>query len=328
MLKEMPQINLLRGIAALMVAVYHFFFFSNQEGNLFQDGGTIRNTASFGATGVYLFFVISGFVIPWSMYHGNYRLSKFFRFMGKRLLRLEPPYLVSIMLILAFGLFMSKVVWGCEWSLNVPQLLLHVGYLIPFTGGKYEWINIIYWTLAIEFTYYLVLSLLFPLLNHSNRIARYSVLLLFLAGPLILNDKAFLPVFTPIFLLGFLLFQHLTNRMNRWEMLGWAMAAFAVIAFYHKPDVVVASAIGFFGIWLLRSDTRIGNGLGAISYSLYLIHGLTGNNYLSFVASPNDSLMMKLVHVAVALVFSLVSATIFWYVVERTSKKWAQKIKL
>lgn len=328
MLKEMPQINLLRGIAALMVALYHFFWFTGSDGTLFQDGGTIKTVASFGATGVYLFFVISGFVIPWSMYHGNYRLPKFFKFMGKRLLRLEPPYLASILLILAFGLFMSKVVWGCEWSLNVPQLLLHIGYLIPFTGGKYEWINIIYWTLAIEFTYYLVLSLLFPLLNHNNRIARYSVLLLFLAGPLFFTDKAFLPVFTPIFLLGFLLFQYFTNRMNRWEMLGWAVAAFAVIAFYHKPDVVVASAIGFFGIWLLRSDTRIGNGLGAISYSLYLIHGLTGNNYLLFCSSSVQSLPLKLLNVSIALAFSLISAYIFWYVVERTSKRWSQKIKL
>lgn len=324
----MPQINLLRGIAALMVALYHFFWFSDNDGALFRDGGTIKTVASFGATGVYLFFVISGFVIPWSMYHANYRLPKFFRFMGKRLLRLEPPYLVSLFLILAFGFFMAKVFWGSEWSLNVPQLLLHIGYLIPFTGGKYEWINIIYWTLAIEFSYYLVLSLLFPLLNHSNRIARYSVLLLFLAGPLFFTDKAFLPVFAPIFLLGFLLFQHLTHRMNRWEMLVWAVAAFTVIAIYHKPNVVVASAIGFFGIWLLRSDTRIGNGLGAISYSLYLIHGLTGNNYLFFVASPNDSLPLKFLHVSIALLFSLVSAYLFWYVVERTSKKWSQKIKL
>jgi peptidoglycan/LPS O-acetylase OafA/YrhL len=328
MLKDMPQINLLRGLAALMVAVYHFFWFTGIDGMLFRNDETIKSIASFGASGVYLFFVISGFVIPWSMYHANYGLPKFFRFMGKRLLRLEPPYLVSIALILAFELFKSKVFWGSEWSLNVPQLLLHAGYLIPFTGGKYEWINIIYWTLAIEFTYYLVLSFLFPLLNHNNRIARYSVLLLFLAGPLFFADKAFLPIFTPIFLLGFLLFQHLTNRMGRWEMLGWAVATFAVIAFYHKPDVVVASAIGFFGIWLLRSDTRIGNGLGAISYSLYLLHGLTGNSYLLFCSSSNQSLLLKFVDVGVALLFSLVSAYIFWYVVERTSKKWSQKIKL
>jgi peptidoglycan/LPS O-acetylase OafA/YrhL len=326
-MKQMPQINLLRGIAAAMVAVYHFFWFSGNDGPLFLEGGTIRNLSSFGATGVYLFFVISCVVIPWSMYHGDYQISKVFKFLAKRLLRLEPPYIASIILITLFGIYWS-IKWTGTWHLNIPQLLLHIGYLIPFTGGKYEWINIIYWTLAIEFTYYIVLSLLFPLLNHNNRFARYSVLLLFLAGPALSMDAAFLPLFMPCFLLGFILFLFYTERMNKWEMLVWAVAALTVIAFTRKPDVVAASAIGFFGIWLLRSDTKIGNGLGAISYSLYLIHGLTGNNYLAFFSSSNDTLPVKFMHVAIAFVFSLVSAIIFWYFVERISKKWSQRITL
>ncbi|MGL5888285.1 MAG: hypothetical protein ACRC3B_00280, partial [Bacteroidia bacterium] len=176
--------------------------------------------------------------------------------------------------------------------------------------------------------YYIVLSLLFPLLNHNNRFARYSVLLLFLAGPVLSMDAAFLPLFMPCFLLGFILFLFYSERMNKWEMLTWAVAALTVIAFTRKPEVVIASSLGFFGIWFLRSDTKIGNGLGAISYSLYLIHGLTGNNYLAFYSSPNHSLPMKLMHVSIAFVFSIVSAIIFWYFVERLSKKWSQSIKL
>jgi hypothetical protein len=47
-----------------------------------------------------------------------------------------------------------------EWS--VPQILSHAGYLTGLLG--YEWLNIVYWTLAIEFQFYILIAIFFPLL--------------------------------------------------------------------------------------------------------------------------------------------------------------------
>src|SRR5438876_135397 len=88
----------LRGIAALAVTWYHL------TGSPQVTTGWLRQGGTFGFHGVEAFFVISGFVIPYSMYCGGYRPRlDFLRFFAKRLVRLEPPYLASIVFVLALS---------------------------------------------------------------------------------------------------------------------------------------------------------------------------------------------------------------------------------
>ncbi|MHB8208815.1 acyltransferase family protein [Mucilaginibacter sp.] len=47
-----------------------------------------------------IFFVISGFVIPYSLFKANYELKHYFKFLYKRVLRLHPPYLAALLIIL------------------------------------------------------------------------------------------------------------------------------------------------------------------------------------------------------------------------------------
>ena len=53
--------------------------------------------------GVTAFFVISGFVLPLSLSSNGYRLSDAPVFLLKRAVRLEPPYLATILLIVTLG---------------------------------------------------------------------------------------------------------------------------------------------------------------------------------------------------------------------------------
>ena len=81
---NIPVVASLRGIAASMVCLYHFTcgntsFISNE--NVFKQ------VASVGWLGVEIFFVISGFVIPYSMAKNGYQLRNFGGFLGRRLLR-------------------------------------------------------------------------------------------------------------------------------------------------------------------------------------------------------------------------------------------------
>lgn len=82
----------LRGLASLAVAWYHL-----TEGL----GSALKQWGSIGAHGVEVFFVISGFVIPfsiWKLKRSN-SLTGFPKFMARRLLRIEPPYLVSLIMV-------------------------------------------------------------------------------------------------------------------------------------------------------------------------------------------------------------------------------------
>jgi peptidoglycan/LPS O-acetylase OafA/YrhL len=45
-----------------------------------------------------MFFVLSGFIIPYSMARASYTVADFPRFVLKRVTRIDPPYLVAIAL--------------------------------------------------------------------------------------------------------------------------------------------------------------------------------------------------------------------------------------
>src|ERR1035441_2897196 len=55
--------------------------------------GWLYRSGKYGWLGVEIFFVISGFIIPYSLYKAGYRVSDFTRFLLKRIARLDPPYL-------------------------------------------------------------------------------------------------------------------------------------------------------------------------------------------------------------------------------------------
>jgi peptidoglycan/LPS O-acetylase OafA/YrhL len=322
-----PQVNLLRGIAAIMVSVFHYIYFSGKDGSLFLESGITHQLGTYGCQGVYIFFVISGFVIPLSMHKGNYRIPLIGKFLLKRSIRIEPPYLASMVIILLISSYLAHI-WSMPNPFDLTKVLLHIGYLIPFTGGKYEWYNILYWTLAVEFQYYLVMAFLYPLLSHKNRIWRYVVLLLFLFAPLLYSNPAFLPLFAPCFLLGFLLFLYYTGKMELPEMLIWVLAAGTMNYFYRDPSVIISTTLAFFFIWKIHTDTWIGNRLGDISYSYYLLHGIIGSNFLYFYSDVNHSYLVKISMVLATVLASIMVSTVFWWFIERPSKKWSHKIKL
>src|SRR6476659_1629485 len=88
-------IDVLRGVAAVAVAWFHFTN-GNQQ---FMSAGLIKSSGHYGWLGVEVFFVVSGFIIPYSLYRGGYRVRLHWRrFVAKRILRLDPPYIAAIVL--------------------------------------------------------------------------------------------------------------------------------------------------------------------------------------------------------------------------------------
>ena len=94
-------VEYLRGLAALSVAWFHLT-------NQYAAGiSPARISGSYGWLGVEVFFVISGFVIPLSLakLQTRYTLRQFPQFMVRRVLRLEPPYLLSVVLVIFVACF-------------------------------------------------------------------------------------------------------------------------------------------------------------------------------------------------------------------------------
>jgi peptidoglycan/LPS O-acetylase OafA/YrhL len=93
--KRVPELDGLRGIAILLVLIWHF------TGMLVDpEQGAIQNAAwrylIFGQSGVDLFFVLSGFLIIGILVDNRESSNYFKTFYARRALRILPPYLILV----------------------------------------------------------------------------------------------------------------------------------------------------------------------------------------------------------------------------------------
>ena len=187
----------LRGLAALAVCWHHFA--------VAEPSHLLYLTSKYGNLGVEVFFVISGFVVPYSLSRAGYSIGSFPMFLVKRIARLDPPYIASFFLAL-FILYFRFALHGFEpnYKPNVSafQLLLHLGYLNAFFN--YAWIVALYWTLAIEFQFYLSIGLLFPWISHPSMLIRFMTMCC-LGGLFLVTPNPALIVTMYFFSLGSLL---------------------------------------------------------------------------------------------------------------------------
>ena len=314
----------LRAFAALSVCLFHFICTTTG----FIETEWILNTFSVGKFGVQLFFVISGFVIPWSMYHAGYKFKNVFAFFLKRIARLEPPYLFSIFLALVI-LYLRENFLGKEndhMIVTLKQIVLHFGYLIPFFEG-YKWLNQVYWTLAIEFQYYIFMALTFIPLTHSalpKRILIYAFMLLLS----IYNDSEFLPHWLPLFLLGILLFMFKVSLISGVEY--YLVTGIVLIygLFLYPVWAIVYSVIPL-ALILYYPDLKIKlfNYIGKFSYSLYLIHPLIGASVINLLSHHSSSPWMKFLFVSVGLCITFLGAWLTYLFIEKPSKKLSSSVK-
>lgn len=313
-----------RGIAALMVCVYHFSLYQNNFGMLFPPGHWIQEVGKHGYLGVYVFFVISGFVIPLAMHKGAYQYSKFLRFISKRSLRIEPPYLATIFLTLAMSYCFAKL-WGLDFAIDIKQLFANAFYLVPFIEGT-EWYNIIFWTLAIEFQFYLLCALIFPLWVYGSRWIRHLSFIAFLLSAIWVTDNRFVLFYSALFGFGTALFLFRSGFINRFELLLYALLCGGLLYTGNTHEIMLTACIAFLLLCLPDFNFGLGTRLGKISYSLYLTHGLSGSIFLMFTYKGIYE-FSELLFIG-ALLISVVFALVFNLIVEKPSQKVSQKIKL
>jgi peptidoglycan/LPS O-acetylase OafA/YrhL len=323
---RLETVDALRGLAALSVCWYHVA----ASGSL-ETKGWLHASAKFGWLGVDVFFVISGFVIPYALWRAGYGLRDFGRYLVKRSARIEPPYFAAIVLALLLWRLSSlrPGYQGQPFELSPTLLLLHVGYSNAFVGRP--WLNPDFWTLAIEFQYYLLMGLLVPFLASPRSRSRlfalgnlFAVSVLFPSQP---GQDPYVLTWLPLFLAGILTFQLWAKIIDRtYFVCGLALAM--VVASY-KLGILSALFGGLTAVVIafVHVRNRVLNFLGAISYSLYLTHGpvgsRVGNLTARFVHGDLQTGLAAIVVVLVAVTF----AYVFHRLVERPSRLWAALFK-
>ncbi len=316
--QRLQGVEYLRGMAAFAVMWFHFTYP--------LPDGALRISGLYGYLGVEVFFVISGFIIPYAMDRRDYRLGRdSLGFIARRIVRLEPPYLLSVLLILVVPYIAGLTPWfeGTVTRHDLYRASLHFLYLVPWAGE--DWFSAVYWSLAIEFQYYFLIFAAAPLLLYRDSLwpARVSLLAAALVSCLS-NEARLVFMYLPVFGFGFVQFLFMRRGMALWECLGW-MVLFGAVTLRQDEPWVIGAVIAVAALnapWPARCPPLLF--LGTISYSLYLLHGSIGycvGKVLSRAGSFSPELEL-VIEIAVTLLL----ASVFWWLVERPSTLLAQKI--
>ena len=283
----------LRGIAATLVLFEHIFevMIHDIRWTAIDSGvlaATFGDTINIGRFGVILFFLISGFVIPFSLNENSTIKS----FLISRFFRLYPLYWLSILFCL-LCMTLSQ--------LPIPRItnvIFNITMVQQFFGES----NLIgvYWTLTVELVFYGMCVILFYLrLLHSPWLLSTIIIAIMAGGcALYLWDGALadrLPIAALVnisfMFFGTLLRLALIERSASAQFLAWIAGAAVIIStpiilfLIHtnvatEPSLLTfrndltgtAAALTVFALGLWRKPA-FGGGmiwLGSISYGLYL----------------------------------------------------------
>jgi len=277
---RIPQLDVLRGLAAMWVVLSHFF--PHWQTHLGPAPIVVPN--AWGYYAVELFFVISGFVILMSLEKCRTVLD----FAVLRFSRLYPAYWASLILATAIGvLLFNDEFWPRGFLVNLTMLQEFF---------RISHFDVVYWSLTVEIAFYFNVAWLFAL-GLQRRIVPVVVvwLTLSLLWALWYRDPAdetrdwpamLLALdYAPFFSIGILYYE--ASRK------GWSYSLIALIAAALAVQAVIAGWTGLIVAAVVTTlvglalhghlrilVTRPTLALGAISYCLYLVHRNLGYHML------------------------------------------------
>jgi peptidoglycan/LPS O-acetylase OafA/YrhL len=144
-----PAADGIRGMAVLIVLIVHsmVMFFPN----------TYEGLAGSGKIGVWLFFVLSAFLLTNTFIQKGFGLKNITSYATGRIIRIIPLYIITLIVYCAFGYF-------------PPQTAYEI-FKLDFPWGHL-------WTIAVEFKFYFLLPIFaFVLIKFNERFGLYSALI-------------------------------------------------------------------------------------------------------------------------------------------------------
>ncbi|RYG54457.1 MAG: acyltransferase, partial [Chitinophagaceae bacterium] len=307
--------------ASLLVCLFHL----SLGNRALLPSSFLHSLFSAGYVGVESFFILSGYVICYA-FPRDTSTRNTCKFLLKRATRIEPPYIASILLVLLLGFLSACFTGNKVVSPDSLQLLAHLLYFNNFSPSTY--INTVYWTLGIEFQFYLIIAFLFPYLQSSGRSCISALAFFFLFSFLQFSSGALLVFsYLPYFGLGIVVYfqkqKAFANKLLPLILCLFLLRIFAYAGFSGMLAAALVAAVLFF--W--RYSNNVIRFFSMISFSLYLTHVPLGGKIINLGLRYFHSRFEHYLLFVIAFLFSIAFAYVFYRVVERPSLSLAKRIQ-
>jgi peptidoglycan/LPS O-acetylase OafA/YrhL len=334
MKEHIKSLDFLRGIAALGVVLYHYsgLLLPTLNPNYFTS------ILAYGEYGVQIFFVISGFIIPYSMTKSNYTLNDFWKNLYRRYIRLAPPayvaMLFSILIYFSAIILLKRPINGISWpGTNWQAILGNLTFTAPLIHSS--WYNPVFWTLAIEFQFYALIGLLLPLIltrkYYVALIISFTILLIGHNRPDYLDWFGWFFGHASFFFLGILLFLKKEKILTGIPFIVLTLLTIT-ICYYQNSFAKFSFGMFAFCIILFQINIsfKLATYIGGISYSLYIIHwpfGILIESIMKRILPIHEYPIGKLIMLVFYTLLAIVFAHFFNQFIEKKCLELSKKLK-
>jgi len=332
------NIQLLRFIASFMIVMTHIILFGNKK---YELGLPVLFTVEeVFKMGVDIFFVISGFIMVHTTYNKKVNVKDF---LYKRCIRIYPVYWLICLSLLPVLTF--KPEWINAGS-AVPPSFWHSWFLVPSEGAP---LLMVAWTLEFEMFFYLIFALFLPLGTKKQIVLITSIFTITsIIGQFIKYEDITNPILTLItsnlllefvagMWLGFLYPKLRASKTTAYFLMGVAIILTLTMPFIDIdirtitlgiPAVFITASFLYFEKINKKPLPQFSLWGGDISYALYLIHiPIITVVARSWQFSGLDKVIPSAVMLCIAIITSLISSTILFYVIEKPLTKALRNIQ-
>lgn len=289
----------LRGFAALAIVVFHIWWYEPEPYPAFEYSHWLVD-ATFRRVrlAVQILLVVSGFVVAFTLRKTWVSPREIFWFLGRRFVRLMPPYWVTIGVIILVDILCQRM-WGLtppfDGPLSVHRLSAHLTLTQDILG--HEALSAGIWTICIEMQFYVVAILGWGLAQRLDRRPEandprpsvWGLLAVFVPAALVSlfywrpldSTTPWVIHFLWMFFLGMVTWWALDQTVP--TILFWFVIAIGLAELPFNPDVRYPNVVALTTASLIYMAGHAGRMqswlnwrwlqyVGKISYSLYLIH--------------------------------------------------------
>lgn len=350
--KRFEVLDSFRGIAALMVAIFHL-----KTNGIITNLDFVNNSYLF----VEFFFVLSGFVICCSSINKINNTNDLKTFILKRFARIYPLHLFMTLMFIPFalvGLFLYTDIGG---RFSIYSFFTHLT-LIQALGVNTEptW-NLPSWSISVEFYTYILFGVLLITTQIKNRLSISLLIstlsLIILSSYSNMGDGGTFAIFRCFysFFLGVIAFQ-LYDKVNvkPWMEIAIIIMLICYLSSYNPPNEISAflSPYLFFAVIIIFSHEsgavsmilkqKPFQFLGLLSFSIYMTHAwfisslkaisVITSKYLSYnFMTENDGVRIidfgySVLNDFVFIPYVFIVVVFSWFTYHYIEKKWQDKL--